>query len=140
LHRWVSFGEPRSLETVRVLVVDDNHAVRVRLCGMLAELTGVVVVAEAADAEGALHAVDLHAPDVVVLDIHLVGTSGLVILPRLKARPSPPHVIVVTSHPSEQHRRESLRQGADRFLDKAGPFADLAAALFSVSRRKPSAP
>jgi CheY-like chemotaxis protein len=58
-----------------------------------------------------------------VLDLHMPGRSGLEVLPEIKRLPSPPCVVVLTSHPTEQHRRLSLASGADFFFDKAQEFA-----------------
>lgn len=73
-------------EPVRVVVVDD-HAMFRR--GVAAELgaTGagrVEVVAEAADVDEAVAAVQAHRPDVVLLDVHLPGGGGVEVIRRVK--------------------------------------------------------
>jgi DNA-binding NarL/FixJ family response regulator len=118
---------------VRVLVVDDSAAIRARLAAMLRELPGVDVrEASSADEALASHAAD--PADVVVLDVHMPGRSGLDVLPELKAHHAPPVVLVVTSHPTEHLRRQALATGADLFLDKSREFA-LVLELVAVRRR-----
>jgi DNA-binding response OmpR family regulator len=107
---------------VRILVVDDSAAIRARLVAMLRELPGVEPH-EATDADEALAAIREHLPDLVVLDVHMPGKSGIDVLPIIKALPSAPVVVVLTSHPTEHHRRLSLAQGADFFFDKSLDFA-----------------
>jgi two-component system, NarL family, response regulator DevR len=107
---------------VRVLVVDDSPAIRARLVAMLREVPGVEPY-EAAGADEALEAIRASAPDLVVLDVHMPGMSGIDVLPIIKALPSPPVVVILTSHPTEHHRRISLAQGADFFFDKSRDFA-----------------
>lgn len=123
----------RTLARVRVLVVDDSPAVRRRIAARVREAGGHAV--EIADAESALVEARAHVPDVVVLDLHLGGMSGLEALPRLKETASAPLVIVMTNHPSEQHRRECLARGADHFFDKANDFDRFAEVVEELVRR-----
>jgi CheY-like chemotaxis protein len=107
---------------VRILVVDDSPAIRARLVAMLREVPGVEPY-EAAAADEALEAIRASAPDVVVLDVHMPGMSGIDVLPIIKALPSPPVVVILTSHPTDHHRRLSIAHGADFFFDKSLDFA-----------------
>ena len=78
------------------------------------------------------------APDVVVLDIHMPGKSGIAALPMLKRASAAPVVIVLTNDPSEHHRRECLARGAHFFFDKSRHFdrvLDVVADLAAVSVR-----
>lgn len=109
---------------MRVLVVDDSADVRARLVALARE-AGCAEVDEAVTADDALAAARGRPPDVVVLDVHLPGKSGVAIVRALKALPSSPTVIVLTNHPTEAHRRQCLLHGADHFLDKATDFARL---------------
>lgn len=107
---------------MKVLVVDDSLALRTRLIQMLREVCGAESVREAADADGALTQASTWVPDVVVLDLHMPGTSGLAILPRIREALPSCVVIVLTNEASEPHRRESLSRGADHFFDKSKDF------------------
>jgi len=89
---------------------------------MLREVPGVEPH-EAAGADEALEAMRASSPDLVVLDVHMPGMSGIDVLPIIKALPSPPVVVILTSHPTEHHRRLSLAHGADFFFDKSRDFA-----------------
>ena len=109
---------------MKVLVVDDSPTIRSRIVALLREVPGV----EATEADGGQEAIErvrASAFDVVVLDLHMPGRSGLDVLPEIKAEPRPPRVIVFTSHPTELHRRQCLALGADHFLDKSREFQQL---------------
>ena len=56
---------------IRVLLVDDDALVRSGLRMMLAGAPEIEVVGEADDGRGVLAAVDLHRPDVVLMDIRM---------------------------------------------------------------------
>jgi DNA-binding NarL/FixJ family response regulator len=121
---------------VRVIVVDDSPVVRARLVAMLAEAPGVSVVGEAGDGPEALRLVRMHAPDVVVLDLNLPGMNGLEVLAVLKARPSPPVVIMFTNHPHERYRHACMRSGADFFFDKSRDFDLVVVTVAAVATAK----
>jgi len=121
---------------VRVLVVDDNAAIRERLCAMLAEVAGLEIVGSAGDGSSALFEIAARSPDVVVLDLRLPDMSGLDLIPIVKASPGAPRVVAITSHAERFYRRECLERGADAFVDKAAPFAELVAAITSESSDK----
>lgn len=107
---------------MRILVVDDSAAIRSRLVAMLREVPGVEAH-EAGGADEALALAMASPPDFVVLDLHMPGKGGLEVLPALKQLASAPRVVVLTSHPTDQHRRLSLASGADFFFDKSREFA-----------------
>jgi DNA-binding NarL/FixJ family response regulator len=117
----------RSPAPLGVLVVDDQRAVREGLarlisCGSLA----LRFVATAANAAEALDAAARLDPDVVVLDVDLDGDDGLCLIPSLLPRAS---ILVLTSHGDAATRARAEQLGADAFLEKHMPAADLLAAL-----------
>jgi len=115
---------------MKVLVVDDSPGIRARLVSLLRETPGLST-AEVSGADEAVEHVRAHGADAVVLDIHMPGKSGLDVLPDLKAHQPSPLVIVLTSHPTELHRRLCLERGADYFFDKAREFARVVEVLTS---------
>ena len=129
---------PRTLVEVRVLVVDDSFAVRVRVCAMLREYPFVAVVWDADSARDALTIARENQPDIVVLDVHMPDASGHTIIPQLVALDARPAIIVMTNDPTRAHQRESLALGAHHFLDKSRNFGELGAiieAIAAVRRR-----
>lgn len=124
---------------MRILVIDDSAPVRARLVAFLGEAAGVDVVDEARDSLTAYAALAARAPDVVVLDLHLPGESGLSILSRIKSAPSSPMVVVLTNEGTEQHRRECLARGADYFFDKATELDRALSVVTEVARTIPRA-
>jgi DNA-binding NarL/FixJ family response regulator len=121
---------------MRVLVVDDVSAVRTRLVALLGEVDGIDSIDEASDADEAL-AVASHAPpEVVVLDLHLRGSSGLVLLPLLKAAHAETRIIVLTNDASDLHRRECVANGADFFFDKSRDFGRIVDVVGEMTHAK----
>jgi DNA-binding NarL/FixJ family response regulator len=83
--------------SVRVIIVDDDPLVRAAITMILSRAPGIDVVGEAADGADALSAVDLYAPDVVLMDIRMPRVDGLAATELLRARPNPPEIIVLTT-------------------------------------------
>jgi two-component system, OmpR family, response regulator len=107
---------------VKVLIVDDAAPVRARLGEMVAELPGVASVVEADTCALAVEVLCAWGPDVIVVDLHLRGESGLGLLSLAKRNRPEALLIVMTSHPTARHRRQCLALGADHFLDKSRDF------------------
>ena len=85
---------------IRVLIVDDDALVRSGLRMMLAGAPEVEVVGEAEDGRGVLGAVDLHRPDVVLMDIRMPQLDSIEATRLLRAQPSPPAATQSTSSPA----------------------------------------
>ena len=84
-----------SRERLTALIVDDEPIARRKLRRLVDELHDVDCVGEVADGDRAVGAIDRMRPDMVFLDIHLPGTSGLDVLRRIKHRPD---VIFTTAY------------------------------------------
>lgn len=109
---------------VRLLLVDDHLVVRRGLRQLLADVPGLQVVAEAADAAEAVQtARRLRAPgaeglDVVLLDIALPGRDGLDVLRQLKTEHPRLAVLMLSTYPDQQFAVRCLRAGASGYLNK----------------------
>jgi DNA-binding NarL/FixJ family response regulator len=117
---------------IRVLLVDDDALVRSGLRIMLAGATGIEVVGEAGDGREVLAAVDLHRPDVVLMDIRMPAVDGIEATRLLRAQPAPPSVIVLTTFDADELVLRALRAGAAGFLLKDTPPPEIVRAIEHV--------
>ncbi|WP_204072495.1 response regulator [Planotetraspora phitsanulokensis] len=122
---------------VGVLIVDDDPLVRAGLTMMLGGAPDVRVVAEAGDGAEALSLIDLHDPDVVLMDIRMPAMDGLSATEALRARPRAPEVIVLTTFDADEHVLRALRAGAAGFLLKDTPPDEIVAAVRQVAKGHP---
>ncbi|XVV14765.1 response regulator [Actinoplanes sp. CA-131856] len=122
---------------VRVLVVDDDALVRAGLTMMLDGAAGIAVVGEAGDGDQASAAADAHGPDVVLMDLRMPKVDGITATRRLRARPRPPEVIVLTTFDTDENILHALRAGASGFLLKDTPPARIADAILQVAAGEP---
>jgi CheY-like chemotaxis protein/anti-sigma regulatory factor (Ser/Thr protein kinase) len=103
----------------RVLIVDDDRALRHALAALLEEAGHAV--AQAGDGTDALRALADGSVDVVLLDVGLPDMSGLDVLARVRAAPASPIVVVMTADDTPATLVEAVRRQAYRYLRK--PFA-----------------
>jgi DNA-binding NarL/FixJ family response regulator len=99
---------------------------------MLAKIDGVCVVGEADNAPSAIQGILRTRPDSVVLDIKLIGGSGIEVLRRVRSVEPTINFIVLTNNADEQYRKVCMAAGANHFLDKASEFEKVKALVFRV--------
>jgi DNA-binding NarL/FixJ family response regulator len=122
---------------VRVLIVDDDPLVRGSLMMMLDGAEGISVVAEAGDGDEVPAVVDAHAPNVVLMDLRMPRVNGIVATRRLRARPHPPEVLVLTTFDTDENVLRALRAGASGFLLKDTPPPRIVEAVRRVAAGDP---
>jgi DNA-binding NarL/FixJ family response regulator len=122
---------------VRVLIVDDDALVRSALAMMLDGTHGIRVVGEAGDGAEVPAALDAHPVDVVLMDLRMPRVDGITATARVRARPDPPEVVVLTTFDADEGVLRALRAGASGFLLKDTPPADLVAAVLKVAAGDP---
>lgn len=108
---------------MNVLVADNAAHVRKRLLAMLRVVPQVNVIGEADRVRDAVARAIGGDADAVVLDLHLENGNGLDVLSAVRAERPATRFIVLSNAATDQHRRASLRAGADVFLDKTFEFA-----------------
>jgi DNA-binding NarL/FixJ family response regulator len=110
------------METTRsrrsVFIVEDSRIVRERLVALLDETQNVCVIGEASTAKDAVEGILRTRPDWVVLDLQLIGSSGIEVLREVRARVPDTRFVVLTSFGTTQYRRVCMQAGADHFFDK----------------------
>jgi DNA-binding NarL/FixJ family response regulator len=119
---------------IKVMLADDEDLVRSGLRTILSSAGDIEVVAECDDG---LHVADLarqHRPHVVLLDIRMRTTDGLVALRRLQALTDPPRVAMLTTFDVDDYVTEALRIGANGFLLKDTDPAALVRAVRDLAR------
>ena len=104
---------------VRVLIVDDQEPFRRAAAAVVASTAGFSVVGTAVDGEESLTAVDERRPDLVLMDVNLPGIDGLEATRRIRSRPDPPVVVLLSTYDASEIGQETLTCGAHAYLAKA---------------------
>jgi DNA-binding NarL/FixJ family response regulator len=118
---------------IRVLVVDDQELVRAGLRHVLRGRAGFDLVAEAESGEVALALATAGGVDVVVMDVRMRGMDGVTATRQIRALPTPPPVLILTTFDDDTVLAEALRAGASGFVLKDAPGEELQQAVRAVA-------
>jgi DNA-binding NarL/FixJ family response regulator len=119
------------LHRFRIVVADDNAAFMEQLVAVLA--VEFDVVGSAADGWTALDLVRRCMPDVVILDIHMPGLSGIEVSSQLASGPGKLPAMIVCSVESDPEVMDAARRaGALAYVHKSRIQRDLVLAVKSV--------
>lgn len=122
-----------SAAPIRVAVVDDHPMFRGGLRTLVEEAPGLVFVAEAADGGTAVEACLRQTPDVVLMDLHMPGMSGIEATRRiLQAQPTV-GVLVLTMLEDDTSVFAALRAGARGYLLKGADPDEIVRAVTAVA-------
>ncbi|HWA94085.1 MAG TPA: response regulator transcription factor [Terracidiphilus sp.] len=122
-----------SQPAIRVLIVDDEPAIRRALRPPLMELG--FQVAEASRGEEALQLLHSTPIDVVLLDINMPGIGGIETLRRIRSFAPRLPVLMVTVRDGEEEKVEALELGADDYVTKPFSIRELIARVRTAYRR-----
>lgn len=103
---------------IKVMLADDEDLVRSGLRMILNSAGDIEVVAECDDGHLVADLARRHRPHVVLLDIRMRSSDGLMALRRLRAVPDPPKIAMLTTFDVDEYVSEALRLGASGFLLK----------------------
>ncbi|HVL97297.1 MAG TPA: response regulator transcription factor [Solirubrobacteraceae bacterium] len=114
-----------------VVIVDDHQLFR---AGVRAELEGLVrVLADAATVPDAVRAVLEHAPDVVLLDVHMPGGGGVEVIRQVAERRPAQRFLALSVSDAPEDVIAVIRAGARGYVTKTISGAELADAVRRVA-------
>ena len=113
---------------IRLYLVDDHQIMREGL-RVLLQAWGYSVVGESSDLTTALGDILKLRPDVLVLDLHLAGRSGLELMADLRKRHVETRFVVLTMSAQPHIMAEALRMGAYGYVLKGSAGRELATAI-----------
>jgi len=116
---------------IRVLIADDHAPTRADLREAIEHDDRFVVVAEAADAPGAVEAALREQPDICLLDIRMPG-SGIAVTREVATRLPGTKVVMITVSIEDDDLLNALRAGAVGYLLKDSSLERLPEALLDV--------
>jgi DNA-binding NtrC family response regulator len=127
--------DAEKMSPARVLIIDDEMAIRESLQTLLELEDYVVMQADSADQGLALLAANTY--DLVLLDISLPDRNGLDLLEQIRERDATTPIIMITAHGTVDNAIRAMQNGASNFIakpwDNEKLLADVSAA---VARRR----
>lgn len=118
---------------MKVVVADDQTAVREGLVTILELTEGIEVVGAAADGAEAVRLVEEHAPDVVLMDLNMPRVDGVEATRQIRERFPETRVVVLTTNEDDDSILRALGAGALGYLTKNAEREDIRRALEAAS-------
>ena len=124
------------MNSIRILIVDDLPEVRHGLATILKMAAkkaspSIEVVGEAQDGHEAVRKAQLLHPDVVLMDLEMPELDGWAATQSLKSTNPSIFVVALTIHGNPAARQKADQVGADAFVEKGAPLAELVQAIQS---------
>lgn len=117
---------------INVAIVEDSAGICEELSHILSATPDLSCVCICRNAESALVRVPPAAPDVIIMDIHLPGSSGIQCTARLKRVLPEVQVLMFTIYDDTDQIVRALEAGASGYLLKNTPPAEIVAAIRDV--------
>lgn len=121
-------ADPLGAGALRVVIADDHPFYRDGLAKLLIA-NGIDVVAQVANGEAAVRAVEDTAPDVVVMDLNMPGMSGLEATRKLTVESPHTRVLVLSVSAQELDVTEAILAGASGYVLKERPVEEVVAGI-----------
>ncbi|WP_322489968.1 response regulator transcription factor [Chloroflexus sp.] len=117
-----------------ILLVDDHAVLRAGLRLLLDTQPDLHVIGEAEDTRTAIIQASTLQPNLILLDLSLMNSSGLIAIPALRSAAPQAYIVVLTMHDDEGYVRQALAAGAHGYVLKRAADAELIAAIRAVLR------
>jgi DNA-binding NarL/FixJ family response regulator len=118
----------------RVLIVDDHPMVRDMIRAGCQDRPTLEIVGEAGTGSDALDAIERLRPDVVVLDLILPDSDGFEVLRQIRSRAGDVRILVLSNRDDGEAVFESMRLGANGYLEKTMSLDAVLDAMEAVGR------
>ena len=120
------------METIRVILAEDQTLVWAGVRALLAQMEGIQVVAEVTQGHMVLSLVEDYQPEVMLIDLSMPGLNGLEATTLVAQAFPHVRILILSPHANEEYARQALQAGATGYLLKDSSVAELELALRSV--------
>ena len=118
---------------IRVLLADDQRAVREGLALLVGLLDGIELVATAADGREAAESARTHRPDVVLMDLRMPEIDGAEATRAIRSELPETQIVVLTTYADDASLFPALQAGARGYLTKDASADEIELAIRAVS-------
>jgi serine/threonine protein kinase len=124
----------RADEAIRIMLADDHVLTRQSLGYFLDDIPDFKVVGQASNGNEAFTLIAQAQPDVLLLDLNMPGTNGLVILPQIRKEYPDVKVLILTGREEKSMIMRALRAGAHGYVLKTSSEDELERSVRDVAR------
>jgi DNA-binding NarL/FixJ family response regulator len=129
---------PRAVpsDILRILVADDQEAIRKRVRSILVSQIGFEVCAEAPNGREAVEKTRELKPDLIILDITMPKLNGLDAARMIRGFSPETPIVILSVHKSRQLMDEAQKIGVQGYVTKADASQDLIRAVDAVLQKQ----
>ena len=125
--------EPPEVDPIRVMIADDEDAIREALTSLLSSDPGIVVIGEASDAQGAIDLATARHPEVALLDVRMPYGGGPRAASEITRRSPDTRVIALSALEDAGSILEMLDAGAAAYVAKGDDTDKIVAAIHRLA-------
>jgi DNA-binding NarL/FixJ family response regulator len=119
--------------STRILVADDRAAVHAEVNWLIGSATDMIIIGDARDGRTALRLATELKPDVIILDISMLGLSRVKVVESLRAALSASKILLHISPEDKSALRQLVELGAAGYLLKCSSADELVGAIRAVA-------
>ena len=120
------------MDKIKVLVVDDHAVLRDGIRALLDVPEDIEMVGEASEGKDALEKAQELAPDVVLMDLMMLGMDGLEATRRIKKKMPKVKVLILSQHDNREYILSAIKAGAAGYVVKKALGLELVSAIRAV--------
>ncbi|WP_158889143.1 response regulator transcription factor [Amycolatopsis anabasis] len=121
------------MNDIRVVVADDQSAVREGLALLIEALPGITVAGQAADGLAAVEQVAATGPEVVLMDLAMPRCDGVTATARIRAEHPDTQVVVLSTYADDDSILRALDAGALGYLTKSATRDEIGRAVHAAA-------
>jgi DNA-binding NarL/FixJ family response regulator len=121
-----------SMEKIRVIIVEDDKEMREGLELIVQSNPALECIATCSSGEVAMESISVNIPDIVLMDIHLPGISGIECVKKLKPSLAFTQFMMCTVYEDNENVFDSLCAGATGYLLKNSPPSKITDAIIDL--------
>lgn len=127
-----------SEKQIKILIADDQTLFRECMKDLLENEPDFTVVGEAGNGPEAVAMARKHKPDIILMDIKLPQMDGISATRALRQDLPNTNVLILSSYEDNAHILEAIQAGANGYLSKMLPVAELVKSLREAINQKGS--